>query len=192
MPTPTALILASLLAGPAFAQAEEEEEAPEAVELDFVPSRFSLDGGIHISYGFLPQFAGAPAWVGFGGRFAWGRNWTNHRVGLGVQLSLEGPIGVEWANTIEVGAQWDWVSPKGLYLGATLGPALYINASQRQTNGYDVSVDPGAYLAARIGWSQRFSLIARRFYLAIEPRFRMIGARPSFVAALVFGSGRGF
>jgi len=196
MPALTALTLATLLSAPAAAQsvddAAEEEQAPAAVVLQHVPARFSVDGGIHVSYGFLPQFVGNPAWVGFGGRVAWGRNWGDHRVGFNAQLALEGPIGIEWTNNLEVGVMWDWVNPKGLYLAAGIGPALFVNAEQRDTSGYDVTVDPGAYAAMRIGWSQRFSLVARRFYVALEPKFRMIGARPAFVASIVFGSGRGF
>ncbi len=170
---------------------EEEEAAPEAVVLKFVPSRFAYDGGVQLSYGFNPQFLGSPAWVGFGGRFAWGRTWTDHRLGFGAAISFEGPLGIQWTNVLELGVQWDYVHPKGLYLGASLGPALMLNADLKASSGYDLSFDAAPFVAFRIGWSQRFSLVARRFYIAVEPRLRIVDGQPAFLAALVFGSGRG-
>lgn len=188
----SAAVLTSLTAPPAAAQGLADLEAPPPpVELQFVPARFSYDGGLRISYGTLPQF-GNVAWVGLGGQFAWGRNWTDHRLGVGVSISFEGPVGVEWATHFDPGIQWDWAAPSGLYLGATVGPGIALNAAIRQESGYDVTVDFAPFLAARIGWSQRFSLIARRFHLAIEPKVRLIQGQPGFAASLIFGAGRGY
>lgn len=188
----TALCAAPARAADPSDGAFEDEPPPAPVVLRHVPSRFSIDGGLSFSYGMLPQFLGAPAWLGIGGRFAGGRTYGDHRLAGSMSISLEGPIAVQWSTVFEPALAWDWASPKGVLVGASIGPSLLLNADLRDTQGYDLTFDAAPHIALRVGWSQRFSLVARRFYVAVEPKLRIVNGQPAFVAALVIGTGRGF
>lgn len=186
---------------PATTQADEEappppifddEAPPPAVVLRHVPANYSWDIGVHASYGMRAQFPGAQPWLGLGARGAWGKNFGDHRLGLGVAFAFEGEYAVLWSNIFTPSIQWDLVTPKGLYVGANLGPALYLNATLGGGFGYDLSFDAAPEIAARIGWSQRFSLVAKRFYVAVEPKLRIVDGKPSFLGAIVIGSGKGY
>lgn len=181
---------------PAPAQAPvvvvDEEEPPPAIVLRFVPANHAWDVGIHASYGMRVQFPGEPPWLGIGARVAWGKMYGDHRVGFGFTFAAEGEPAVKWSNIFTPSFQWDLVTPKGFLIGANLGPALMVDVQLTGGYGYDTSVGIAPELAVHLGWSQRFSLIAKRFYVALEPKLRIVDGKPEFVGALVLGSGKGY
>ncbi|MCB9664692.1 MAG: hypothetical protein H6732_11310 [Alphaproteobacteria bacterium] len=191
-----ALALGGLVA-PWAAQADEaptvavEEAPPPPVVLRAIPPRFSWDVGLQVSYGMLEQFDAAAPWMGFGFRAGWGRHFGNHRVGAGGIVSIEGQVGVEWANVLEPYAAWDTIVGKGLYLGASIGPMLSLNVDTQDRGKTTVSFDAAPFVAFRIGYSGAFSVVAKRFWVAVEPKLRIIDGRPSFVGAVVLGTGAG-
>ncbi len=194
MSTLAALLLLTWANNPALAQTVVDDEAPpEPVVLKHIPPRFSWDFALQASYTMLAQFDNAPPWMGIGFRASWGKHFSNHRIGAGLTISLEGPIAVQWGNNFEPHVTWDFVSDKGLLLGASLGPDLILNADLGATSTIQTSFNVAPFVSARIGFSQPFSLVARRFFVAVEPKLRMIdGTVPSFGGAIMIGSGMGY
>lgn len=170
----------------------EEEAPPPAIVLRYVPANFAWDVGVHASYGQRVQFKGEPPWLGIGARFGWGKMIGDHRVGFGFAFSAEGEPAVKWSNIFTPSFQWDLVTPKGFLIGANVGPALLVNVELSGGFGYNTSVDGAPEVALRLGWSQRFSLIAKRFYVAVEPKLRIVDGKPEFLGAIVLGSGKGY
>jgi hypothetical protein len=169
-----------------------EEAPPPAIVLRYVPANYAWDVGIHASYGQRVQFQGEPPWLGIGARFGWGKMIGEHRVGLGFAFSAEGEPAVKWSNIFTPSFQWDYVTAKGFMVGANVGPALLVNVELSGGYGYDTTLDGAPELAVRLGWSQRFSLIAKRFYVAVEPKLRIVDGKPEFVGGIVLGSGKGY
>lgn len=192
--------LAVATASPAFAEDEAPTTEPKVYEqeelapvvLRHIPPRFSWNVGLAISYGMLPQFDRIPAWAGFGVRGGWGKHFGSHRIGFDIGFMFEGPIAVEWANTLEPAIGWDWIGPTGLFVGASVGPTLSVGTYLTPTQTLENRFDAGPFAAVRIGWSQPWSLVSRRFWVAVEPRFRWIAGQPSVVATLMFGTGNGY
>lgn len=185
------LALVSLPAAAAQTAETETEAAPPPVVLRTIPPRFSWDIALQVSYGMLEQFDAAAPWVGFGARGGWGRHFGSHRVGVGSSLSLEGPIGGQWANILEPYVSWDTVIGKGLYLGASAGPMLSVNVDTLTRGKTTVSFDAAPYASFRLGYSNAFSTATKRFWVCVEPKLRIIDGRPSFVGALLIGTGSG-
>lgn len=209
---PAALFLAStLLAAPALAEdepelatavpaadgaepapVEDDEPPPPPVVLRQVPPRFSWEMAFQVSYGMVPEFEGSPPWAGFGLRGAWGRHWGNHRVGVGAGITFEGPVGVQWANVLEPVATYDWVYPKGAILGLSAGPSLVLAVDTHDRIRATTLFGAGFQVSGRVGYSQPFSLVARRFFVAAEPKLRWVDGNVSGLVSIVLGSGRGY
>ena len=56
----------------------------------------------------------------------------------------------------------------------------------------DLSFDAAPMAAFRIGYSQPWSLVARRFFVAVEPKIRVIDGRVNVIGAIVIGTGMGY
>ncbi|MCB9679212.1 MAG: hypothetical protein H6737_29180 [Alphaproteobacteria bacterium] len=199
-----ALVATSLLSNPALAQDDDTGPDPSlpipTLKYDRPPPDYSYEFGIQMSYGTITYWQQEVApWIGFGFRVGWGRNIPEtyrHRIGLGVLLFAEGPIPVHMTLGLEPHLTWDWIGKKGLLVGAGVGPsALYHSKIDSGTN---IIRKPGfgASAAARIGWSQTWSRVGRRLYIAIEPKIRLMdgpnGLTTGPTAQLVIGSGKGY
>jgi hypothetical protein len=87
-------------------------------------------------------------------------------------------------------ANWDYVSSKGILLGAGTGPSFIYavsNATVISEKTYDV-VPVGI---ARIGWSQTWSRVGRRLFIFVEPKVRYTDGELVPLVALAVGSGMG-
>jgi hypothetical protein len=195
----TAALSAAALstATPAQAQAPAGDDLPPPpVILEVVPARFSWDVAVMPGFGMLPQFPESPPWMGLGARVAWGRHFKSTRIGPALGVFFEGPIGVQWSNVFEPQLMVDFVAKekaKGMWFGVSVGPSLMIDAEVRQFQQPAIAFTWAPMISLRLGWSQPVSAIARRFFVAVEPRFRLVdGQFPSGGVALVFGSGRGY
>lgn len=175
----------------------DTEPPPPPVILREIPPRFSWEVDLIAGLGNLPQFA-IPLWMGLGVRGGWGKNFDRHRVGFGMSIALEGQIGIEWSNNFEPAVIWDFVGPRKLWLGASLGPDLLINTRVDPASGAgtknEFDIAPSA--AFRIGFSQPWSLLSQRFHVGLEGKFRMLELGqhnyPQGVVSVVIGSGRGY
>lgn len=168
-----------------------EEPELQAPVLRDIPPRFSWDVGLSVSYGMMPQFE-APGWAGFGVRGQWGKHYGRHRIGPTLGVFLEGPIAVQWTNNFEPAMHWEFVHEKKLWLGATLGVDLALHADRAGTLETKLSFDAAPVAAFRIGFSQPFSIVRRRFFVGIEPKIRIMDGKPQVLGALVIGSGAGY
>jgi hypothetical protein len=183
-----------LLATPALAQ--DDDKPPEPVVLKNVPPRFSWDFAVQASYSMLPQFDAAPPWMGIGFRTSWGRHWGstgNHRFGPSFAASFEGPIAVQWANYFEPAASYDFVGENRFWAGASLGASVIVNVDLQDQASYITTVDFAPMVAARIGYSTQYSVLMKRFFVGVEPKFRLVdGILPSFGGSIVIGTGMGY
>jgi hypothetical protein len=180
-------------AEPPSGGAELEEEAPPPpVVLRAIPPRYSWDFAFQVSYGQVPLYPDAQPYVGFGLRGGWGKHFGKHRLGIVVDLTMEGPVTVQWVHALEPGFSWEYVHAKGLYLGAGVGPTLALGVSLKHTQQYAVDFDVGPYASFRIGYSQPYSLVARRFVVAVEPKVRWLNGEFTGLVSIVLGSGRGY
>ncbi len=177
--------------GAAESQAAAEPEELSAPVLRDIPPRYSWDVGLTVSYGMLPQFE-SRGWAGFGVRGTWGKNFGRHRIGPTLGVALEGQIALQWTNNFEPGVAWDFVHEKKLWLGATLGLDLALHVDGAGTYDPLVSFEPAPALGFRIGFSQPFSLVRSRFFVAIEPKIRIMGGQPQVLGVIVIGSGKGY
>jgi hypothetical protein len=197
-----ALLLCSL---PALADdpPADEEAPPPPVILKHIPPRFSYEGALSAGYGMMPQFVEQPHWMFIGGRGGWGKHYGAHRIGVGLSFTLEGAVTVEWANVFEPQVLYDHVDKKGLWVGASLGPSLMINSTIRGETRIRNTFDTGPMVAFRIGYSQPWSMTARRFFVGIEPKLRIVdnlatvddavtSNLPAVSAMIVIGSGMGY
>lgn len=189
-----ALLPALLVAAPALAA--DDDKPPEPVVLKNVPPRFSWDFAVQASYSMLPQFDAAPPWMGIGFRGSWGRHWGNtgnHRLGPSLSATFEGPIAVQWANYFEPAASYDFVSEKRLWAGASLGASVIVNVDLQSAASYITTVDFAPMVSARIGYSTQYSILMKRFFVGVEPKFRLVdGILPSFGGAIIIGTGMGY
>lgn len=171
----------------------EELPAP-SLSLERLPPRYSYEFALSISYGTVTYWSDYfPAWIGFGLRGGWGRNFGNSRVGFDVQVVAEGPVGVHTTLGLEPHLSWDHITREGVLFGAGIGPALLYHASAGPSVALkgvrDMTFGPSA--VARIGWSQSWSRVGRRLFVAFEPKMRIVNGTPNPVGALVVGSGLG-
>lgn len=174
--------------------ATADEPPPPPVVLKNIPPRFSWDMALMPSFGMQPQFVDTPPWLGLGFRASWGKHFKSHRVGAGFGFSVEGALSVQWSNNFEPQAMWDFVSKKHLWVGASLGLDLQLNVDipPGSSRGVRYGFVPAPMAGFRIGYSQYWSLISRRFFVGIEPRLRMIGDMPAAGVAIMIGSGVGY
>lgn len=194
---PLALWCAATMSTPAWAQTAtvvDDEEAPPPVVLRHIPPRFSWEFGISVGYGMLTQFPEAPSGIGFGLRAGWGKHFGAHRVGAGLSITFEGAIPVQWSNNFEPAFVWDFIVPdtKGLFLGLSAGPDLILNVDSGATRNLETDFTAAPSLAFRIGYSQPWSLVARRFWVVVEPKVRIINGNVNVIGAIVLGSGNGY
>lgn len=169
-----------------------EDDLPiPTLTIDRVPPNTSYEFAIQVSYGQVPYFeAEVPLWIGFGMRGGWGKNLGLHRVGVSGTFAAEGDIGVHTVLDLEPALAWDFVSGRGLLLGAGAGPSFVYrqeNSTIRAERGFEI----GPSAAVRAGWSQTWSRVGRRIFVFLEPKFRYADGQPTTVVALVVGSGGG-
>ncbi|MBX2797344.1 MAG: hypothetical protein KTR31_06750 [Myxococcales bacterium] len=204
-----------LLASPAFAQDGEPDEASEGpttrlsaplpppppieddlpiptLTIDRVPPNTSFEFAVQVSYGEVAYFTDAvPAWIGFGMRGGWGKNFGVHRIGVGGTVTAEGDFGVHTLLAVEPSLSWDFVSNKGLLLGAGVGPAV-MYTHRNSTVETEAAIEVAPSVVARIGWSQTWSRVGRRLFVFLEPKVRItpLGATPLVAIAVGSGAGR--
>ncbi len=196
---PTAFALAALLLAPA-ARAQDDaggtlsagDLPPPSFEVQRIPPSWSYEFGMHFSFGTVTYWREyIDAWIGFGGRFAAGKNFGDHRLGGILTGVAEGPIGVHTSLAAEPAVAWDYIAPRlGLQLGLSAGPALMYHFRNDTTAGeHATTLNPSA--AARFGWSQSWTRVGRRLYVVAEPKIRVVDGKPNPLVALVVGSGVG-
>ncbi len=177
----------------------DEEAPPPPVVLERIPPRFSWEFGVHASYGMIPTFADdVPfGWVGIGIRGGWGKNFQQHRIGPGLMVAIEGPIPVHWSIAIEPAVNYDYISLKGFAFGVSVSPALLVNTGN-VINKLETTPNFAPTLAARVGYSQTWSRVGRRFFIYVEPKLRYVTGQEDMrnainpLVAIVIGSGRGY
>lgn len=179
------------------------EELPEpSIALDRLPPRYSWELGLALSYGAVDHWQEYfDAWVGFGARTGWGRNFGNSRLGFDVHAVIEGPVGVHTTLGLEPHLSWDHISNGNLLIGAGVGPAVLYHMATGESavlrGERSITLEPS--IVGRIGYSQTWTRVGRRMFVYLEPKLRpsientangrMIYPNP--VIALVVGSGRG-
>ena len=163
-------------------------------DLETIPPSISAEFGMRVGFGEVPSFKGrGPPWLGFGmnGGLGWHVGQTRtHRFGPALDLSIEGPFPEYYSVVLEPAAAWDHVD-KGLLLGASLGLATMMN-SDLEITGSETAFGIGPSASVRIGYSQRWSRVMRRMYVAAEPKVRFVGGQFFGSLSVVIGSGKGW
>jgi hypothetical protein len=169
-----------------------EDDLPiPTLTIDRVPPNTSYEFAVQVSYGEVPYFeAVVPLWIGFGMRAGWGKNLGLHRLGVSGSFTAEGDIGVHTVLDLEPAFAWDFVSNKGILLGAGVGPSL-VYRQENSTIFTDRGFEVGPSAVARLGWSQTWSRVGRRIFVFLEPKLRFADGEPTTVVALAVGSGGG-
>jgi hypothetical protein len=188
---PTILAMALLMLAPTTAGAADDEgyDLPK-VELKRIPPRFSWEAGAQLGFGEIGYWRNDIGWWGaLGFQGAWGRNFGLHRIGLGVAIVIEGPAPIYMSLGLLPTVRWDWIHNSGLYLGAGAGPTFYWHYSQADKE-HALRMSPSA--SFRIGWSQGWTRVGKRLFLAVEPKISWIRGGISPMFSLVIGSGRGY
>ena len=172
--------------------APPEEELPiPTLTIDRVPPNTSMEFAVQVSYGSVAYFQDAvPAWIGFGVRGGWGKNFGLHRVGVAGTFTAEGDLGVHTLLALEPSVNWDFVSPQGVALGFGAGPAL-MYTNRNATTNTETSFEFAPSVAARVGWSQTWSRVGRRLFIYLEPKVRFTPEGITPLVALAVGSGVG-
>lgn len=183
------LLLAALtsLSLPAFAQAELPE-----VRLDRVPPTYSYDLGVQFGMGEVTWWReDIPIWANIGLFGVWGRHLRNgDRMGFGLAAIAEGDIPLHTTLALEPTARWDRVTGK-VALGLSVGAALMYHSADKPT-GLETATSAAPLIAARLGWSQPFTRVGRRFFVVAEPKLRYMVGRLSPSIAVSIGSGHGY
>ena len=192
------LATTALLAAP-MAQAQDDgggslsasDLPPPSFEVQRLPPSLSYEFAMHMSYGTVTYWREfVDAWIGYGGRFAIGKHAGAHRFGGSMTFVAEGPLGVHTTLALEPHGTWDFVSKKGVALGAGIGPAgMYHFRNDTVVPERGLTLNPSA--AFRIGWSQSWTRVGRRLFVVAEPKMRWIDGNPNPLVALVVGSGSG-
>lgn len=171
----------------------EEDDLPiPTLEIERIPPSTSFEFGVQVSYGQVAYFRDQePPWVGFGVRGGWGKNFSKHRLGAGLGVVVEGPVGIHTQVGLEPSVTWDFIAGNGLLLGFGVGPAaIWTLNNDTVVPEYGFNVSPTA--VARIGGSQTWSRVGRRTFVFLEPKLRLVdGNTLSPLVALVVGSGQG-
>ena len=169
-----------------------EDELPiPTLTIDRIPPSTSYEFAVQVSYGQVSYFRDTvPPWVGFGLRGAWGKNFGLHRIGGQLSFTSEGDMGIHTLLVTEPALAYDLVTPFGMQLGVSGGPALmYWSDNSTQINERAFGVGPS--VAARVGWSQTWTRVGRRLFVFAEPKLRIAGGSADVLVAVAVGSGAG-
>jgi len=169
-----------------------EDELPiPTLTIDRIPPNTSYEFAVQVSYGQVSYFRDdVPPWVGFGLRGAWGKNFGLHRIAGQLGFTTEGDMGVHTLLVAEPAIAYDVVTPFGLQVGASAGPAImYWADASTQVPESDFGFGPSA--ALRVGWSQTWTRIGRRLFVFAEPKLRIAGGNTDLLVAVAVGSGAG-
>lgn len=169
-----------------------EDDLPiPTLTIDRIPPNTSYEFAVSASFGEVAYFQEeVPPWIGFGIRGGWGKNLGLHRIGVAGVVTAEGDIGVHTQIGVQPELTWDFVSSKGLLLGAGAGPAMIWTAETSTIEpAYGMYIAPT--VSGRVGWSQTWSRVGRRLFLFLEPRARLVGGSLSPTLAVAVGSGAG-
>lgn len=190
----------AILSSAAMAQDDDPGLDPSlpipTLKYDRPPPDFSYELALQASFGTITKWQDEiPPWIGFGVRAGWGRNIPEsykHRIGINALLFVEGPLPVHMTAGIEPHLAWDYVTKKGLQVGAGVGPAALYHS--KIEDGTSVLRKPGfgVSAAARVGWSQSWSRIGRRLFVLFEPKVRFMDGQFGAHGAIVVGSGKGY
>jgi len=179
---------------PAPADEPEEEILPMSAwdVLEEMPPRTSYEIGLVMSFGTIAYFAeDTPPWVGFGVHAGGGRVFGDqNRLGAALGVQLEGPVPLYYSVSVEPQATWDYIAAKRVQVGASVGPALMLH-SELETVGSKNQFTVNPMVAFRVGYSEGWSRVGRRFFALLEPKFRWIDDRPDISVGLIVGSGNG-
>jgi hypothetical protein len=169
-----------------------EDDLPiPTLTIERIPPSTSFEFAVQVSYGEVAYFKSEVGpWVGFGFRGGWGKNFGVHRLGVAALATAEGDLGIHTQLGLEPSANWDFVSAKGVLLGAGVGPAI-IFTSENDTVQAERGLEVAPVASARIGWSQTWSRVGRRLFVYLEPKARVVNGSVSPVVALAVGSGAG-
>jgi len=191
---PLSLARAAEEEAPLPANEAENEIAPMTAwdVLEQMPPRASYEVGLVMSFGTIAYFADdTPPWVGFGVHAGGGRVFSDqHRLGAALGVQLEGPVPLYYSASVEPQATWDYIAGKRLQVGASVGPALMLH-SELETIGSKNKFTINPMVAFRVGYSEGWSRVGRRFFALLQPKLRWIDARPDFSVGLIVGSGNG-
>jgi hypothetical protein len=169
-----------------------EDELPiPTLQIDRIPPSTSYEFAVQVSYGQVSYFRDSvPPWVGFGLRGAVGKNFGLHRIGGQLGFTSEGDMGIHTLLVLEPAIAYDVVTPFGLQLGVSGGPALmYWSDNSTLINERDIGFAPS--VAARVGWSQTWTRVGRRLFVFAEPKLRYANGSPDVLVAIAVGSGAG-
>lgn len=175
-------LLAALAADVALA-------APDPVDPLNVPD-FTWDIAMSVGGGQMPF--DAPPWVGFGLRGNWGAHFGKVRIGPGLAVFKEGPVGIHWSTAIEPSFNVDALVARNLLLGIGVAPGVVLEHHPRARPEFRRDANFAPVVAARIGFSQPFTVWGWRVFCAVEPKVRIVAGIPQFVGAIVIGSGGGY
>jgi hypothetical protein len=186
---------------PAAAETGLDPELPiPTMEIDRLPPRSSYELAVQFGFGDIAYWREeVPPWIDIGVRGGWGRNFGQHRIGGELVGDVEGPFGVHMTLAAEPRLAWDYISglQKGALLGFSVGPAFMFHAKAVPALPDETAFTVAPTVAARIGFSQGWSRVGRRFFFALEPRLRYSPTGDSedqpFSPSvnLLIGSGRG-
>lgn len=163
-------------------------------ELENLPPRASYDLAVDVSFGDITYWRNRTGpYLGFGIKTGWGQHLGESRktrVGGGAYLGLEGPVPQYFSGVVEPQFTVDRVANHVL-LGASLGPSVMFHSTAART-GQETTLGLAPMVSGRVGWSQAWSRVARRMFVYVEPKFRVVAGLPSWQAAVVVGSGDGY
>ncbi|MCO4745671.1 MAG: hypothetical protein KC912_12840 [Proteobacteria bacterium] len=158
-----------------------------------LPPRVSWEFALSTGYGDVPYWRDeAQAWMTMGGRFSMGRHLEKtpaQRFGGSLSTTLEGAVPHNFAWVIEPAVTWDTILAP-LQVGVSVGPAFSFNAANRLV-GWDTKMIAGPSAALRIGYSENWSRVGRRFHVLFEPKIRYQANLLSPTFSIVIGSGMG-
>ncbi len=189
-----AIALALLIAvTPAHAQPADAEVAPDSAweVLQRLPPRYAWEIGFHVAFSRVAYFREeTPPWVGFGLRGGWGRVFASgHRLGAALVFNADGPIPLFWTLSLEPQATWDFIAGN-LQLGVSVGPSIQMH-NRLELTRTDTVYGLAPMAAVRIGYSDAWTRVGRRFFVVAEPKTRWVDGVIDWSIALVVGSGSG-
>ena len=185
-------LTALLLAAPALAQDAPPGPAEwEPIRIEHIPPRTSSELGMTMGWASLPYWKAddVPSWGAIGFRGGFGGHLGDHRLSGSLGVVIQGPAPVHMTSALEMLGNWDFVS-NSAQVGASLGPALLWH-SKLQTFGSESAVGLSPVVAARIGWSEPYSAVARRVFAVLEPKLHVVEGRPAPSVSVFIGTGMG-
>ena len=197
---PFILLMGLLGSAPALAQTSLIEGGVEEAwkALKRLPPSRSWDFAFMTGYGDIPYWRlETPPALSFGFRASSGwhlKNQPSQRIGWSIATGLDGPVPINFAWTVEPALAWDVVNTPALF-GISLGPAISYNAAMGISRWED-ALTAGGSVAVRLGYSEPYSRVGRRFFVFVEPKLRLLpGPDERLVGSPIFhfvvGSGLG-